>query len=185
MKRPRHCQRRQRGFSLIELIVAMTLLSVVMTATATVLRSARISWEAHESDMKRIRSAHALVRQIVRQVRDADEVLEITVGRSANTVLRIRMSDGDELEWRHDAVQKSVSFQQRSVSSQASVVAEYIDGLLLEPLRVDGETHSAVEKDRVQGVTVSVEVTLPRASGSTRRAVASSWIRAFGRSRSE
>ena len=85
------------GFSLLEMVIAMTLLSIVMTAAAVVLRTGRDAWAAHENDHVRIRTAHASVRHIVRSVREATEIVTVTTGVTTNSRLTVRLNDGDTL----------------------------------------------------------------------------------------
>lgn len=171
------------GYSLLELIVAMSLLSVLMTATSSVLRTSRQVWEAHEADLTRLRSAHAVVRHIVRETREAQEVTEVTARQPTGGRLSVRLPDGDELTWQHDATTSQVLFRQASVSSQAQVVADQIDSLEFRPILIDGTEFQPDRPERIQELTVLAGVQLPRETLVSRRAVSSVWLRAFGRNR--
>lgn len=173
------------GYSLLELIVAMSLLSVVMTATSSVLRTSRQVWEAHEADLTRLRTAHAVVRHIVRQTREAKEVVAVDAGRSTGGKLTVRLTDGDELTWQHDGPSRRVLFTQASASNTAQVVAEQIRSLEFRPVLIDGQTYRPGRTDRIQEVTVLAGVTLPRETPVVRQAVAAVWLRPFGRNRTE
>lgn len=173
------------GYSLLELIVAMSLLTVVMTATSSVLRTSRQVWEAHEADLTRLQSAHAVVRHIVREAREAREVVSVDADQPAGAALTVRLPDGDELSWRHDSRSNQVLFRQTSVSATSQVVADQIDSLEFRPVLIDGSDFQPDRADRIQELTVLAGVTLPRESATPRRAVASVWLRAFGRNRSQ
>lgn len=176
--------RRQRhGYSLLELIVAMSLLSVVMTATSSILRTSRQVWEAHEADLTRLRTAHAVVRHIVREAREAREVISVDANKTVGSRLSVRLPDGDELTWQHDGSASRVLFTQTSVSKSAQVVAEQIDSLEFRPVLIDGSAYATDKTDRIQELTVLVGTTLPRETPVRRHAVASVWLRAFGRNR--
>lgn len=178
------CSQR-RGYSLLELIVAMSLLTVVMTATSSVLRTSRQVWEAHEADLTRLQTAHALVRHIVREAREAREVVAVDADRPIGARLTVRLPDGDELTWRHDGSASRVLFARSSVSPSPEVVAEQIDSLEFRPALIDGSAYQPSRVDRIQELTVLAGTTLPRETPVTRSAVASVWLRAFGRNRKE
>ena len=179
-------QRQPRsGYSLLELIVAMSLLSVVMTATSSVLRTSRQVWEAHEADLTRLRTAHAVVRHIVREAREAREVIAVDANQPVGASLSVRLPDGDELTWQHDGSASRVLFTQASVSNSAQVVAEQIDSLEFRPVLIDGSAYAPERTDRIQELTVLAGTTLPRETPVTRIAVASVWLRAFGRNRGQ
>lgn len=179
-------QRRQRnrdGYSLLEMIISMTLLSIVMSASTVALRTGRQAWEAHETDSIRTRTAHACVRHIVRAAREASEIVSVTTGVPTNTRLVVKLNDGDTLAWEHDAARKQILFTQSSVSSSPSVIANDIETLEFRPFRIDGRRFRASLIDRVQQLEVSVGVTLPREIPVTRRAEGTVWLRPFGRNR--
>ncbi|MBI1314715.1 prepilin-type N-terminal cleavage/methylation domain-containing protein [bacterium] len=178
-------QQSRCGYSLLELIVAMSLLSVVLTATSSVLRTSRQVWEAHEADLTRLKTAHAVVRHIVREVREAQEVVDVDADQPVGGKLTVRLTDGDELTWQHDGSASRVLFTQASVSTSAQVVAEQIDSLEFRPILIDGSAFEPDKTDRIQELTVLAGVTLPRETPVTRNAVASVWLRAFGRNRSQ
>jgi prepilin-type N-terminal cleavage/methylation domain-containing protein len=175
----------RRGYSLLELTVAMSLLAVVMTATSSVLRSSRQVWEAHESDLTRLQTAHAVVRHIVRQAREASEVVSVDANQPSGAALTVRLPDGDELSWQHDSRSNQVLFRQASVSATSQVVAEHIDSLEFRPTLIDGSAYQPDRTDRIQELTVLAGVTLQRETATVRRSVASVWLRAFGRNRSQ
>lgn len=171
------------GYTLLEMVIAMTLLSVVMAAVSVVMRTSRESWQAHETDNVRVRTAHATVRHIVRETREATEIVSVTQGTTTNSRLTVRLADGDTLTWQHDALQKRILFTQTSVSNQPSVIAENIETLEFRPGRVDGGVFQASLMDRTQEMTIVVGVVLPRETAVVRRAVGTVWLRAFGRNR--
>ena len=179
-------QRRQHGrcgFSLIEMVIAMTLLSTVMTAVTVVLRTGREAWQTHEADHVRTRIAHASVRHIVRAVREASEIVSITTGVSSNSRLTVRLPDGDTLTWQHDSAGKTISLTQTSISNTPSIIAENIETLEFVPSRVDGGLLSSSMMDRAQEIEIRVGVVLPRETPVVRRAIGRVWLRPFGRNR--
>lgn len=177
-------QKARGGFSLLEMIIAMTLLSVVMSAVSVVLRTAREAWDAHETDSVRLRTAHASVRNIVRATREASEIVNITTGVTANASLTIRLTDGDTLTWQHDSRLKTISLTQTSVSSTPTIIAEGVETLEFVPYRVDGGLFSSSMIDRAQEIEVRVGVVLPHETPVIRQAAARVWLRPFGRNRS-
>lgn len=173
----------RRGFSLIEMVIAMTLLSTVMTAVTVVLRTGREAWQTHEADHVRTRTAHASVRHIVRAVREASEIVNITTGVTANSRLTVRLSDGDTLTWQHDSAGKTISLTQTSISNTPTVIAEDIESLEFLPFRVDGGLFSSSMMHRAQELEIRVGVVLPRETPVIRRAIGRVWLRPFGRNR--
>ncbi len=179
-------QRRQYGrcgLPLTEMVIAMTLLSTVMTAVTVVLRTGRDAWHAHEADHVRTRIAHASVRHIVRAVREASEILSITTGVSQNSRLTVRLPDGDTLTWQHDATGKTISLTQTSISNTPSIIAQNIETLEFIPSRVDGGVFRSNMIDRAQEIEIRVGVVLPRETPVVRRAIGCVWLRPFGRNR--
>lgn len=176
-------QRHRGGFSLLEMVIAMTLLSVVMTAVTSVLGTSRQAWEAHEADHVQLRTAHATVRHIVRAVREAAEIVNITTGSTTNTRLTVILSDGDTLTWQHDSSRKTISLTQTSVSNTPTVIAEGVETLEFVPFRVDGGLFQSNMMHRAQEIEVAVGVLLPRETPVVRRAASRVWLRPFGRNR--
>ena len=176
-------QKTRSGFSLLEMIIAMTLLSLVMSAVSVVLRTGREAWDAHESDSVRLRTAHASVRHIVRSAREASEILNITTGVTSNARLTIRLTDGDTLTWQHDSRRKTISLTQTSVSSTPAIIAENVETLEFVPYRIDGGVFTSNLIDRAQEIEVRVGVLLPRETPVLRQATARVWLRSFGRNR--
>lgn len=171
------------AFTLLELVVAMSLMSLVMTATASVLRTSRTVWEAQEADVERLRSAHAVVRHIVRETREAKSVVIIDTDQATNARLSIHLSNGDELTWQHDAVTRQVLFTQTSVSSSAQLLAEFIETLEFRAKQIDLQTHNPNAVAETLELTILAGITLPREVPVTRQAVSSVWLRPFGKNR--
>lgn len=173
----------RRGYSLLEMVISMTLLSVVMSASTVALRTGRQAWEAHETDSVRVRTAHACIRHIVRATREASEIVSVTMSAPTGSRLVVRLTDGDTLTWEHDPSRKRILFTQSSVSASPSIIASNIETLEFRPSRIDGGRFRADMMDRVQQLEISVGVTLPRETPVTRSAVGTVWLRPFGRNR--
>lgn len=173
------------GYSLLEMTIAMSLLSVVMGAVTTVLRTGGQAFEASEADQGRTRTAHSAVRHIVRAVREASDVVSVTNGQTANSQLEVKLDDGSHLVWQHNATTKQILFTDSSVSSTPSLLATDIDGLIFTAVRVDQSSYDASKTDRIQALNIEVDYSLPRETTVTRRAIGSVWLRPFGRNRLE
>jgi len=176
---------RRSGYSLLEMIIAMSLLSVVMGAVTTVLRTGSQALEASEVDQSMTRTAHATVRHIVRLVREASDVISITSGETTNSRLEVRLPDGDRLIWQHDAPTRQVFFTRTSVALQASLLATDIEQLVFHAGQVDQSAFSANRLDRVQLLKIEAVYRLPRDTSATQRAIGQVWLRPFGRNRPE
>ncbi|MDA1055506.1 MAG: prepilin-type N-terminal cleavage/methylation domain-containing protein, partial [Planctomycetota bacterium] len=103
----RHSQRhgpgKRRGLSLLELIIASSMLAMLMTSISVVIRAGRGAWEAHEEDYVRVEAAHSVLRHIVREIRWADAVTEFTFDAKPAR-LGLLMPNGETHVWAHDRV---------------------------------------------------------------------------------
>lgn len=172
------------GYTLLELIMAMSLLSVITTGTSLALRSSRQAWEAFEATQTRIRTGHALVRQIIRSAREGASVVAVSGPSQRPAALTIRMGDGNQLTWRHDQNARSVLFEQTQPVSSV-VVAENIQELRFEARNADMQVYQSGATDRIQHVWIEATVDASGQPSSGRTITGAVWIRPFGRNRPE
>lgn len=172
------------GYTLLELVMAMSLLSVITTGTSLALRNSRQAWESFESDHTRVRTLHALVRQIVRSAREGASVVAVTAPDRTPGSLTIRLQNGNELTWQHDVARRQVVLRQTQPAA-SSVVAENIVKLRFEARNADMRAYQSGSTDRIQHVWIEASVDLPGTSPSRRTITGAVWIRPFGRNRPE
>ena len=164
---------RRPGLSLLEMVIASTMLAIVAATVVVVLRSSREAWEAHAADFSRIEAAHATLRHIVREVRQADAVTALSASTDNSGSLSLRMSDGSIKVWDHDAGTNTVSF---GISTANQLLAPDITGLRFSGFRANGTTATTVADD-VQCLRVEVTVQLPREANGERIVSSGDWVR--------
>ena len=170
----KHPNRKSRtGFSLLELMVATAMLATLVTSVSLLLRAGQNSWDAHESDHAKLEAAHAVVRHLVRQVRQATEVTAISDPDDTTGSLSVTMPGGDAYTWSLTGSQ--VQF---TIPAGSSVMSNEIDELTFVGYKADGETTTA-DADEVQAVLCSVKVTLPRETNADRTVSCMVWLRAW------
>lgn len=161
--------------SLLEVVIATSMLAMVLTTVSVVMRSGRGAWEAHEADYTRIESAHATLRHIVRQARHADAVTEISVKTDNSGRLGLLLPSGDIRIWDHDASTNSVNC---GVGSPNALLAPDITGLRFTGLKADAATDAASASE-VQCLRIEVTVQLPHEVGGTRTVSSWAWVRSW------
>lgn len=165
----------RRAFSLLELVISCAMLAVLMVAVGGVLRTSRQAWEAHEADYTRLEALHATVRHVVRKVRQADAVTEVSAASDASGRLGVRLVDGSIVVWDHDAMTSKVNY---GVTTPTSLLADNIATLKFTAFKADGVTATTTPGD-VQSLLVEASVSLPRESGGTKTVSSWAWIRSW------
>jgi type II secretory pathway component PulJ len=164
----------RRALSLLELIIASSMLALLMTSVAVVLRTSRQAWEAHEADYSRLDALHATVRHIVRQVRQAREVTRISAENDTSGLLGVRLADGSEIVWEHTSGAVLCG-----LGAADQLLATNIASLRLVGYRADGVTTTTTPAD-VQNVLVEATTVLPgRDVNATKTATAWVWVRSW------
>jgi type II secretory pathway component PulJ len=165
----------RRAFSLLELVISCAMLAVLMVAVGGVLRTSRQAWEAHAADYVRLEALHATVRHIVRKVRQAEEVTEVSASSDNSGRLGLKLVDGSTVVWDHDSGTSKVNY---GVSTPTSLLAENITTLRFYAYKADGVTLTTLPYE-VQNLLVEASVTLPRESGGTKTVSSWAWIRSW------
>ncbi len=175
--------RSRRAFTLVELLISMTVLTALMTSISVVLRTTRQAWESHQSDLIATQTAHAVVRHIVRELREADSVVSVSAKTAAAGDLAIRDATGVALRWQHNTTTKQVLFTDASVSATAQTLAENVSLLRFTAYAPDGTTETSVI-EQMQFLKIEVTVPVP-STGRTRTINSWVWLRNFGRNQAE
>lgn len=174
-KKPAAVRRGRRGMSLLELVIATSMLAMVMGAVSMILRTSRQAWEAHTGDYTRVEAAHATLRHLVREVRQADAVTAISPATDNSGQLGLLMPTGVTRLWDHDAPTNTVNF---TATSGNGMLASEITGLRLTGYEADGITTTTVADD-VQFLKIDVTVQLPREVNGTRVVSSYVWVRSW------
>jgi prepilin-type N-terminal cleavage/methylation domain-containing protein len=164
----------RRGLTLLELVIASSMLAILMTSVAVVLRTGRQAWEAHEADFSRLDALHATVRHIVRQVRQAKEITQISAANDNSGRLGVRMADGQEIVWDHNG-----SVVNCGVTNPDQLLATNIATLRFVGYKADGVTATTSTAD-IHNIFVEATTVLPnRDVGATKTASAWIWLRSW------
>ena len=166
---------RRRGMSLLELVIATSMLAMVMGAVSMILRTSRQAWEAHAGDYTRVEAAHSTLRHLVREVRQADAVTAISLATDNSGQLGLQMPSGETRLWDHDSGTNTVNF---TSTAGNGMLANEITGLRLTGFRADGTTATTVP-DEVQFLQIDVTIQLPREVNGTRIVRSFVWVRAW------
>ncbi len=166
---------RRRGMSLLELVIATAMMAMLATAVSLLLRSSHQAWDAHEADYTRIEAAHATLRHLVREVRQADSVTEISAAADDSGRLGLSMQNGDTYVWDHDAATDAVNY---TTPAGNGLLANQISGLRLTGYLADGITPTTVPSE-VHFLEIDVTVQLPRETAGTRVVSSYAWVRSW------
>ena len=161
--------------TLLELVIASSMMAVLLTAATVVLRTSRQAWEAHEGDYTRLEGLHATLRHMVRQVRQADAVTAISAAGDNSGALTLAMPDGSTVAWDHDGATSTVRC---GVTTADQLLSTNITGLNIVGYKPDGVTATTVPSE-IQNLKVSVTVQLPRETNATRTYSSWAWIRSW------
>jgi hypothetical protein len=138
-------------------------------------RRAREAWEAHEGDYTRIEAAHATLRHLVREVRQADAVTSISLASDNSGQLGLLMPGAETRLWEHDDPTDIVNF---TSTAGSGMLADNITGLRLTGYKADGTTTTTVPAE-VQFLKIEVTVELPREVNGTRVVSSFVWLRSW------
>ena len=165
----------RRAITLLEVVMATTLLAGLGTAAAMLLRTGHVAWSAHEEDAAGLEAAHATLRHIVRQVRQAVQVSAISSPNDNAGSLSLLMPSGETYVWSRNAATNEVYF---GVSSASDLLAAGITQLSFSGYGVDTVTVPASVTD-IQSVVCRVQVQLPHEVGSARSITYWAWLRTW------
>lgn len=160
---------------MLELVIASSMMAIVLTTVGVLMRTGRQAWEAHTADYTRIESAHATVRHIVRQLRQAVSVVSITPSTDNSGQLAIKLQDGSTVVWDHDSSTNVVNY---GVTSPTGLLATDITGLRFTGCAADGTTLTT-NPALVQAVRIDVTIQLPIEVNSTRVVSSWAWVRSW------
>lgn len=165
----------RRGLTLIEILVATALMMTVMTSVAVLLRGSYTAWQAHENDLERIEAAHATLRHLTRQIRQASEVTAITPSTNLAGSLSLLMPSEDTYVWAHSGGTEQILF---GTGSATDLLAENVEELSFVGYEADATTATTTVAD-IQSIQCIVKVALPVNAGGTRTISCRAWIRSW------
>jgi len=139
------------GFSLLELIVTTAMLATLTTSCMVIVRTSYTAWNRHEDDHATLQGGQAVLRHIVRQVRQARAVMAISLDTDNSGTLSLLDANGNVLVWEHDAGTKQVLF---GITTATNVLATGI-----EELNFVGKTLNGSDNNTDPGLIHSVQCT--------------------------
>lgn len=163
--------RRRRGMTLLEMAVTISLLTVVITAVAALLRTTANTWDAYDSDHSRIEAAHGLARHFIRSFRQVSRVTSITTATDTNGMLVVTTSSGGSLAWFYTAEQAYYR-----VDGVDHLLADNVRELSFQGFKADGVT-ATENPDEIRAVRISVTIQLDREVDNERTVRCTGWLR--------
>lgn len=162
------------GMSLMEVMAAATISATLMASTVVLLRSSYALWQAHDADHEQAENAHAVLRHLVRTLRQATDVVSITGPTDDAGAIALLLASGDQIDYTADA--PGAVWRWTYPGPVASALAPNVDSLRFTGYEADGETEAATPAE-VQLVKASVTITMP--AGGTRTVSCKAWIRSW------
>jgi type II secretory pathway component PulJ len=159
--------------TLLELIIASSMMTMVLVSVSVVLRTSRQAWTAHESDFVRMETAHATVRHIVRAMRQAVAVTAINTTTSGS--LTIQDNNGKNWEWRLDRNTNTVLYGENNATS---LLGENVVSLQFQGFEADATT-ATTNLDDMQCIRVTATVQLDRETNNLKSVSSWAWVRAW------
>lgn len=156
------------------MMAAAAITATLMASTMVVIRSSYAAWEAHEGDLEKTAAADAVLRHLVRAIRQADSVSSITDSTDTTGRLDLLNASGGTDYWEHTGTADGVVVY----NAAGAVLAEGIDSLVFTGYEADGTTTTTTAAD-VHLIRCTVTVTLPRGAGETRTASCCGWVRSW------
>jgi type II secretory pathway component PulJ len=137
MKRLQRYNPNLSGTTLLELVVATTIMSLLMTSTVVSMRSAHATWQAHRDDTERAESAHALLRHLVRHIRQAVDISSMTGPADNSGELSLVMPSGETLTYETNG---SDVLLHKTGNSDSSLLADNLTGVTFVGYQADSTT---------------------------------------------
>lgn len=163
----------RRGLSLLEVMVALAILAMLMTPVITLLRTSHQVWSERQADHAKLEAGHATVRHLIRQLRQAKQIVSISPPIDRSGSISARLYDNRLLVWDHRRGQ--VLFGETSATS---LLADGVEELWFVGLRADGVT-PAVTPAEVRIIQCRAKVRLERDVNADRTISSTVLLRSF------
>lgn len=165
----------RRGMSMLELVIASTLLTVVVASVSVLMRTSREVWFAQEQDQERLQAVQSLLRHLVRHGRQAVAVTDVSGSGDTSGTVSLAMPSGEVWVWDHDNASQQVNF---GVTAANGLLADSIAAFEVVGYEADGATVTANVAD-MQVLRVTATVNLPREVNGTKTFESWIWLRAW------
>lgn len=160
----------------MELLAATALSGVLLASSAVVLRSTYAVWSARDADSEAAQAAHAVLRHLVRSIRQAEGVTDLS-GTLASGKLTLLMPSAVTRTYAHDTLLKQVYYG-LNTATPTNLLAEGIDEFSIQAYKADGVTLTTSTSE-AHLLRCTVKVTMPRGAGQQRTVSCLGWIRSW------
>jgi len=89
----------RQGMTLLEIVLAMAIMTVVFASIVPILGHARRTWDAQEGAADMLQNGRVLVEHFMHQVSEANEVTAVTDGSETNGYLQLKDAEGTSLRY--------------------------------------------------------------------------------------
>lgn len=167
--------RQRRGFSLLEMVFATSMLATLMVAVVVLVRGGYAAWDSYERDLEVTGNGHGTLRHMLRNLRQADAVTSISESTDNSGALSVLMADGSTYSWSHD---DSVDLVYFNNGGGDSLLAAKIDQLTFIGYEADGTT-TTTTPENIQLVECRLQITLPHGAGTPLTLATRCWLRSW------
>jgi len=164
------------GFTLLELIVTTAMLAALTSSCMVIVRTSYTAWNRHEEDHATRQAGLAVLKHIVRQVRQAKAAMAVSLATDNSGSLTLLDVNGDLLVWEHDSGSQEVRF---GITAASQVLAPNIAELNFVGYKVDGLTPTT-DPGLIHLVKCTTKVNVTRPAGNeTVTTSCQAWLRAW------
>ena len=163
----------RKGMSLLELMVATAIMAAIVTSAAALMRTSQSVWNAYDGDIAKLEAAHAVLRHVVRELRQCWSVSAITAASNSNGSVSAVDGDGNTLVWTISST--NVNF---GVGSASNMLATGISELRFTGYAGDNVTATTTVAN-IRSVQCTAVVVLSRDTNATKTIQCRAWLRAW------
>ena len=171
--RQRRGTERPRAMTLLETILAMTLMTVVSLLGAQAVRISWQAWEIQDERSDRFQYLGGVLAHITRHLRMARSVVDVSDAADTSGSLAITLPDDSVVKWDHKDDTRRVFYG--VADPPTDLLAKRIDELTFECFELDGVTPTTVPAD-VRMIRTTASITLP-VQGTPFALSSTVWIR--------
>lgn len=166
--------RRGRAMTLLETVLAMTLLSMIALTGAQAVRMSWQAWDVQDRRSDMLQQLGGVLTHITRLTRGARAIVSVSGPTETSGNLEITLPDDSVVKWYHDSIDSTVRYEIGGVNP-GELVATGIDSLKFECFQIDGVTPTVVLAD-IRMIRVTTSVTIP-VQGTSFPLSSAIWIR--------
>ena len=152
-----HCAYQYRAMTLLEAVLAMTILTTISLLGAEALRTTWQSWDIQDKRSEQLQHLEGALSHITRQLRTARNVVLVTPSTDNSGAIHITLPDTTVVEWNHDEITNEINY---TANLSTSLLAAGIDELKFECYEIDGTTLTTNVPD-IRTIRTTVTVIIP------------------------